>query len=174
MWGHHENSHGIDHLRYAAHRGLTLNGASPEVHAAILRFLDTRVAMRLLALAYFNTRTEDRQEDEAPPNVKHAQAANCIMTLIRLLYLPQLVPGHVDMNASLAMGAALWRMARDLRAGPAEWKADLNHLRTHLKALGREHDCHRLMRALEPYGPAVDTRQAQILIEEALTLHSRI
>jgi hypothetical protein len=152
------------HLRHAAHHGLTLHGAHPDLHAAILRLLDTDDALRKHASTFLNAGHNQQKYDEQLASI-------CVTTVLRLLYLPQLIPGHTDINVSLAMSAVLWRLGRDLWPGPAERKADLNLLRTHLKALGRTHDMHRQMRALESYGPALDTRHAPTVVEEALRLH---
>jgi hypothetical protein len=159
----HPAATSLSHLKYAVRHGLNLQGASPDLQAAILRLLDTDAAL-INTSTVLNAGHSHQRHDEQLASI-------CVSTVLRLLFVPQLIPGHTDVNVSLAMSAVLWRLARDLWPGPAGWKADLNLLRTYLKALGRTHDMHRQMRALESYGPAFDSRHASAVVEEALKLH---
>ena len=149
----------LDHLQYAIRHGMKLEHASPELHTAILRFLET-----------FDTMPKRTADSEDKP-VAESNAAACVVLILRLLYLPQLLPDRVDMEINLTYCALSWRMAHDLWKGTGEWRADLNLLRTHLKALGRMHGNHRKMKCLEPYGPAVHTEEAFTLLESGLKIH---
>jgi hypothetical protein len=150
----HPAASSLPYLQYAVRHGLTLKGASPELQAAVSRFLEAN-------------------DDPATPHpLKRTQALHCLRLIIRLLYLPQLLPADIDAKVSLGYSAIVWRMAHDLWTGPAEWRADLNLLRTHLKALGRAHDNHREMRPLEPYGPGLNAQHFSTLIEEGLQIYN--
>ena len=157
----HPAASSMAYLAYAARQGLTLEGASPELHAAILRLLATN-----------DTLVKHTQDENTVP--AQVNAAFCVTLIIRLLYLPQLLPAKLDMNANLTYCAMAWRMARDLWSGTPEWKADLNLLRTHLKTLGRIHDNHRQMRCLEPYGPAVHLSRCQEILTAGMELHEHM
>ncbi len=149
----HPAASSLPYLQYAVRHGLTLEGASPDLQAAVSRFLEAN-------------------DDPAAPHLpKRTQALLCLRLIIRLLYLPQLLPANIDAKVSLGYSAIVWRMAHDLWTGPAEWRADLNLLRAHLKALGRVHDNHREMRPLEQYRPGLDIRHLPTLIEEGLKVY---
>ena len=157
----HPAAMSLPRLTYAARHGLTLDGATPGLQAAIVRFLEA-----------VQTEVTDQHPDlDNQVFTERAQAITGVAGILRLLYLPQLLPNTVDVTVSLHFCALLWRLAHDTWRGPAEWQADMDLLRVHLKGLGRVHDVHRDMRVLERYGTAPTHLDLITILEEAMEQH---
>ena len=205
----HPAATSLPHLLHAIRHGLTLEGATPQAHAAIVRLLqahrwdDDQVKQTerpsLLEISRdlrgttsamppdvvrlieqhpeLRTRLEQAISEHLPEDTflpSRTRAVLAVTTVIRLLYLPQLLPSTIDITGTLTVSARLWRMAHDLWTGPDEWRADLEHLRVHLKALGQVNDNHRNMRVLERYGPAPLTQNLRDELEKAGELYNEL
>lgn len=165
----HPASSSLSYLKYAVKGGLTLEGASPELQAAINRILAADVDWEP---GRGSELTEvPRSFREVPADLQRDIAFQCVVLMIRLLYLPQLVPAKVDPKLSLECCAMTWRVAHDLWKGEREWQADLELLRVHLRTLGRANDHFKKMRSLEPYGHAIPIDRVPNLISQGMKIH---
>ena len=165
----HPASASLSYLKYAVKNGLKLESATPEVQAAINRILAADVDWEP---GNASELTEvPRSFREVPADLQRDIAFQCVVLIIRLLYLPQLVPAKVDPKLSLECCALTWRVAHDLWKGEREWQADLELIRVHLRTLGRANDHVKKMRSLEPYGQAVPIDRVPSLISQGMKIH---
>jgi hypothetical protein len=166
----HPASSSLSYLKYAVKGGLTLEGASPDLQAAIARLLAADVDWEP---GRGSELTEvPRSFREVPADLQRDIAFQCVVLIIRLLHLPQLVPAKVDVKLSLECCALTWRVAHDLWKGEREWQADLDLIRAHLRTIGRANDHFKKMRSLEPYGPAVLIDQVPQLLQQGMKIHA--
>ncbi|WP_407543111.1 hypothetical protein Q0M94_24120 (plasmid) [Deinococcus radiomollis] len=122
------------HLKHAVRNGLALEGASPELQAAIARILASDTDWE--SGHGPDVSGPPRSFRDVPASLQRDIAFQCVVLIIRLLYLPQLLPAKVDIKQSLECCALTWRLANDLWKGEREWHADLELIRAHLRMLG--------------------------------------